>query len=399
MVSEPASEKISAAEAAPPVPTTVMQSSIFARAGLVAYVLLIVYASLYPFSGWQDIGVPLQAYLFAGMPRYWTGFDLVTNVLGYIPLGVLVVFALYPHVRRGGAVVLAIAFGVLLSGAMEATQTLLPNRVASNLDLATNSLGAVIGALIGSRFSGLVMERSRLRQLRDQWFTPEASRGLIVFALWPLAQIYPQSYLFGNGQALPVLSDWLSGWLDTPVDLGAWLRNGIDLSVRQYWLIETVVTACGMSSALLALSCVLRTRAPRAGLLPAFLAAAIAVKSLSSALLFTPSQAFVWLTPGAQGGLLLGTLLLAGALLLGARGQRRVAITLLLIGLVFVNIASANPYFVATLETWVQGRFLNFNGAAQFLSLLWPASALWFLLHSIHRRTSRKTAPDQAPPA
>jgi VanZ family protein len=388
MASEPADQKISPTETASAAPQTTLapSASVFARAGLLAYVFLIVYASLYPFSGWQNMGVPLQAYLFAGMPRYWTGFDLATNVLGYIPLGMLAVFALYPSIRRTGAVTLAILLGVLLSGVMEATQTLLPNRVASNLDLLTNSLGAVIGGVVGSRVSHLVMERSRLRHLRQRWFTPEASRGLLVFALWPLAQIYPQSYLFGNGQALPVLSDWLSAWFDTPVDLGSWLRNGVDLSVQQYWLIEAIVTACGMSSALLALSCVLRDKAPRAALLPGLLAAAISVRSFSSALMFTPAKAFVWLTPGAQGGLLLGTLLLAGALLLGPRAQRRVAITLLLIGLVFVNIASANPYFVATLETWVQGRFLNFNGAAQFLSLLWPASALWFLLHSIHRR-------------
>jgi VanZ family protein len=387
MASPTAGEKINPAEPAPrAAQAAVVQSSIFARAGLLAYVLLIVYASLYPFSGWQNMGVPLQAYLFAGMPRYWTGFDLVTNVLGYIPLGMLVVFALYPHLRRTGAIALAVLLGVLLSGVMEATQTLLPNRVASNLDLLTNSFGALLGAVIGSRISPFVMERSRLRHLRHHWFVPEASRGLIVFALWPLAQIYPQSYLFGNGQALPVLSDWLSNWLNTPVDIGNWLRHGIDLSVRQYWLVEAIVTACGMSSALLALSCMLHERAPRAALLPGLLAAAIAVRSLSSALLFTPAKAFVWLTPGAQAGLLLGTLLLAGALLLSMRAQRRIAITLLLIGLVFVNIASANPYFVATLETWVQGRFLNFNGAAQFLSLLWPASALWFLLHSIHRR-------------
>lgn len=388
MASKPAGKKINPVEpiSPPPQATAAAQSSIFARAGLLAYVLLIIYASLYPFSGWQNMGVPLQAYLFAGMPRYWTGFDLITNVLGYIPLGTLVIFALYPHIRRTGAIALAILFGVLLSGVMEATQTLLPNRVASNLDLLTNSLGTIIGALIGSRLSPLVMERSRLRYLRQRWFTPEASRGLIVFALWPLAQIYPQSYLFGNGQALPALSEWLSTRLDVPVDIGNWLRNGVDLSVQQYWLIEAIVTACGMSSALLALSCVLRDKAPRAVLLPGLLAAAIAVRTLSSALMFTPAEAFVWLTPGAQAGLLLGTLLLACALLLGARAQRRVAITLLLIGLVFVNIASANPYFVATLETWVQGRFLNFNGAAQFLSVLWPASALWFLLHSIHRR-------------
>jgi VanZ family protein len=369
----------------------VTEPSIFARAGLLAYVFLIVYASLYPFSGWEDIGVPLQAYLFAGMPRYWTGFDLVTNVLGYIPLGTLTVFALYPRIRHGWAIVLALMLGVLLSGIMEATQTVLPNRVASNLDLLTNTAGALLGAIVGSRINPLVMERSRLRHLRQRWFVPEASRGLIVFALWPLAQIYPQSYLFGNGQALPVLSDWLSLLFSVPLDLGSWLRNGAALTVRQYWGMEAVVTACGMSGALLALLCMLRPSAPRAILLPLMLAIALAVKLLSTALFFTPVRAFIWLTPGAQGGLALGTAILAMTVLLPMRAQRRIAITLLIIGLVFVNIAPTNPYFVATLETWVQGRFLNFNGAAQFLSLLWPVSALWFLLHSIHRRRAGDT--------
>jgi VanZ family protein len=391
MVSEPAAEKIRPHPTAP----ARRQSSIFARAGLIAYAFLIVYASLYPFSGWQDMGVPLQAYLFAGWPRYWTGFDLVTNVLGYIPLGMLAVFALYPALRRGGAILLALAFGVLLSGVMEATQTLLPTRVASNLDLLTNSIGALIGAIIGSRLSSLVMERSRLRWLRHRWLVPEASRGLIVFALWPLAQIYPQSYLFGNGQILPVLSDWLSLWFSVPIDIGSWVHDGVELSAEQYWLVEVIVTACGMSSALLALSCMLRDQAPRVALLPVFLATGIAVKGLSAALFFAPENAFMWLTPGAQAGLFLGIAFLAGSMFLPILMQRRVAVLLLLAELTAVNFTPANPYFVATLETWVQGKFLNFNGAAQFLSLLWPASALWFLLHSIHR-VERKHANDDA---
>jgi len=32
----------------------------------------------------------------------------------------------------------------------------------------------------------------------------------------------------------------------------------------------------------------------------------------------------------------------------------------------------------------VQGKFLNFNGAAQFLSLAWPFFTLWFLFHPVH---------------
>lgn len=381
MVSKPASEKINPA----PPPAVPPQPSVFARAGLLAYVLLIVYASLYPFTGWQSMGLPLQTYLVAGWPHYWTGFDIVTNIVAYIPLGILTIFALYPRIQRIAAITLALLFGILLSGSMEATQTLLPNRVASNLDLLTNTIGALIGALIGNKTGNLVMERSRLRYWRHRWFTPEASRGLIVFALWPLAQIYPQSYLFGNGQIVPILSDWLSAWFAIPIDLGIWLHNGVALTVEQYWLTEATVSACAMSSALLMLSCMLRDKAPRAVLLAGFLATALVAKALATALLFTPKNAFAWLTPGAQGGVLLGLAFLIGAVFLPARTQRRIAVLLLIVSVITVNVVPANPYFVATLETWVQGKFLNFNGAAQFLSLLWPASAFWFLLHSTHR--------------
>jgi hypothetical protein len=66
--------------------------------------------------------------------------------------------------------------------------------------------------------------------------------------------------------------------------------------------------------------------------------------------------------------------------------QRRIAAVMLIISLLVVNAVPANPYFVATLQTWVQGKFLNFNGAAQFLSLFWPFFALWFLIHPVHRQ-------------
>ena len=40
-------------------------ASPFARAALMAYLLLIVYASWYPFTGWQEIGVSPLAFLTA----------------------------------------------------------------------------------------------------------------------------------------------------------------------------------------------------------------------------------------------------------------------------------------------------------------------------------------------
>jgi hypothetical protein len=45
------------------------------------YLLLIVYASLYPLAGWRDSGGNPLDFLNAAWPRYYTGFDLATNVV------------------------------------------------------------------------------------------------------------------------------------------------------------------------------------------------------------------------------------------------------------------------------------------------------------------------------
>ncbi|MDB5728416.1 MAG: hypothetical protein JWQ00_1621 [Noviherbaspirillum sp.] len=356
-----------------------------ARAGLLAYVLLIGYASLYPFSGWNDLGLPPWAFLTAPLPRYWTVFDIVTNVLAYMPFGALMVFALYPRVRGMAAVLLATVCGALLSGSIEVIQNFLPSRVASNIDLLANSVGTAAGALAGALLTRAFLEQSRLLQMRRQWFSLDAGPGLIVLALWPLAQIHPQAYLFGHGQFMPVLSGWLSHWLETPVDLLALLRRGDQLTAEQYWLSETIITACGFTGAVLTMLCLLRKNAPKSGLIIAMVVSALAVKTLANALFFAPESAFAWLTPGAQGGLLAGAMMLSGLAFARPLIQRRLAAFALLASIVTVNLVPTNPYFIATLQAWIQGKFLNFNGATRFLSLLWPFLALWFLMHPMHR--------------
>mgnify|MGYP002151137279 CR=1 FL=1 len=57
------------------------------------YAALIVYASLYPFAEWRDQGIWPWAFLVAPLPRYWTWFDVVANVMGYVPLGFLLALA------------------------------------------------------------------------------------------------------------------------------------------------------------------------------------------------------------------------------------------------------------------------------------------------------------------
>src|SRR3979490_1792139 len=52
---------------------------------------LVIYASLYPFSGWfWPAGTPLLALLVPPWPRYHVGFDDWSNFVGYMPLGALV---------------------------------------------------------------------------------------------------------------------------------------------------------------------------------------------------------------------------------------------------------------------------------------------------------------------
>ena len=367
------------------VPPAAPRGSPVSRAALLAYLLLIVYASWYPFMGWRSSGLPLLSFVNLTPQRYWTGFDVVVNIIGYMPLGALMVLSLYPRVRGVWAVLLAAAGGVLVSGGMEAVQNYLPSRVPSNLDFFTNSAGCLAGAVIGALCARTLLDQSRLYRLRKRWFASHASQGLVLLALWPLAQIYPQGYLFGNGQVLPIISEWLSNWLDTNIDLVAMLRPGPAMSVEQYWLSETIITACGMTGAVLTLMCLMRRGAPRYSLMLAMVGTALLVKTLSSSLFFRPDNAFVWMTPGAEGGFLIGLIMLAGLAFAPQVAQRRLAIVTLVLSLIVVNTIPVNPYFVSTLQGWVQGKFLNFNGAAQFLSLLWPFLALWFLLIPSHK--------------
>ena len=95
-------------QAAPPHPPAPRRSSPVSRAALLAYVFLIVYASWFPFTGWHSNGLsPLTFLENTKMPRYWTGFDVGVNIVGYIPLGTLIVYSLFPRVTCFLAVLLA----------------------------------------------------------------------------------------------------------------------------------------------------------------------------------------------------------------------------------------------------------------------------------------------------
>ena len=112
------------------------------------YAALIVYASLYPFAEWRDQGIWPWAFLVAPLPRYWTWFDVVANVMGYVPLGFLLALAFMRSGRGRRAVLWATVLVALLSLLLETLQGFLPMRVPSNVDWALNVAGGWLGACL-----------------------------------------------------------------------------------------------------------------------------------------------------------------------------------------------------------------------------------------------------------
>ena len=158
-----------------------------------AYSALIVYGSLYPLSGWTTRGVTLFAFLKPELAGHLSRADLVTNVLAYMPLGLLL--ARWWRSRRAllGAIAIPTLIGALLSFAMEFTQQFLPMRVASVSDLFANTLGTAIGALMAGVMHGESLPWTIVMRRRNQWF--RAGRlvdlGLIAIGLWTLSQLTP----------------------------------------------------------------------------------------------------------------------------------------------------------------------------------------------------------------
>lgn len=332
-----------------------------------SYALLIIYASLYPLTGWRDSGVPLFDFLSGGWPRYVTGFDLFINVLGYIPLGMFSYAALQskpnPTSVRSAWLV-ACVFGLLLATSLEALQNFLPSRIPSNIDVTCNTLGALLGASLARWLQPRLLDVGYLGHTRRRLFMPQADAGLLLLALWLLTQLEPNTLLFGSGD----------------------IRRLVELPAAQSFspdgfrsIEATVVGAATLAVGLLAAQL---PRQPRFSFLVLTLAMGLVVKTISLALVTQPSLALAWATEGSIIGLSIGLVLLWLARRLVPMAQHALAAVSLLVATVMVNFAPDNPYLDQMQQVWNPGQFLNFHGLTQFTASLWPFLALpWLIMY------------------
>jgi VanZ family protein len=348
-----------------------------------AYLALVVYASLYPFENWRDQGVLPWAYLTQPLPKYWTWFDVIINIAGYAPLGFLGVLAALRTGRSKFAVVFVSLLVCLLAMFMEGMQSYLPSRVASNVDFGLNTFGGWLGG-----FLAWALEKmgaiDRWSHFRRTWFVTQARGGLVLLTLWPIALFFPASVPLGLGQVLERVETGLGeAFAGTPFLEWVPMRT-----VELQPLLPGAELLCVMLGALvpvLMAYSVLRNTFQRAIFLVAIQAIAISATAISAGLTYGPEHALAWLTLPVKLGLLGAAVAGVLSLFLSARSCIAVLLLALVVQLFVLNLAPANVYFTQTLQTWEQGRFIRFHGVVQWLGWLWPFAAVAYVMGRISK--------------
>ena len=339
--------------------------------------VLTAYASLYPLSGWRDPGVSAFAYLAAGWPRLLYKFDVLVNVLGYMPYGLLCVAALYPRVTGTPAFLISLASGTLLSILLEAGQNFLPTRFASNADVLANALGAAIGAAIGLRAAAWLLEHGPFRRFRALALLPGTAvdLGLVLLGLWLFTQLNPTTLLFGTGDLRELV-------LAPP---------GPPRAPEFFASIEAASSAANLVAVALVVSAIAAPGQAVRFLFLGLVAAALAIKAFTFALM--RADAFAWLTPGAQNGLVAGVVIALAAVSLPRVARLGLAALLVMAASMLVNLAPPNPYLTASLRIWHQGHFFNFNGLTRLVCAAWPFLLLAYVVFLASRRRRDPETP------
>jgi VanZ family protein len=318
------------------------------------YALFLVIGSLYPFTGWAPLTDWSASFLTAPWPRYITRTDLATNLLVYVPLG----YALarwYSQPGHGARSVIAGALtGLALSLLLESGQQLLPGRIASNLDMLVNGLGALTGALLAIHHGRWLRAGRAMRHWRERWFQSSSfsSLGLLLLALWLIAQF----------SLVPIAG---IGWLQLhlrPLDLPPESLAGINIT----WLLALFAEMAAVGAFT---GCLLRPGRYVGGLALLFFAAFL-VKLLTATVLLKLTVVGGVLSLETLAAFILALWLL----LLPAVSRHRGAVALAgMTLLILTRLLLARDFLPSA-------SFLNIVGLAKHLGALWPLLGMTWLL-------------------
>lgn len=332
-----------------------------------AYSLVVVYASLQPFRDWRAPPAEILNFLLAPWARYVTLEDAVFNVLAYVPLGFFLSIGWGARLGPAGGAAAGVLTAAAFSLVMELMQAFLPARIASNVDLLLNSLGALIGAMAAPLFAPTRILGGKLHGLRHRLFIEgmTADIGLLVVALWLATQFHPNAQLFGTG-GIRATFDLPAQFAHTPL-----------LALTA----EAAVVLFNLLGVGLLLAACMRAGERPMRTIAVFVGAALLIKAYTAAALVKAEAPLAWLTPGVLLGLGAGWLLLMAAVRLPQRTQLAAAAACIVVATVAINLAPVNPYLSPPPRLLARGAsyFLNFSAIARALSELWPLLAVSYL--------------------
>jgi VanZ family protein len=350
-----------------------------------AYMLIIVYASLQPFQGWRAPSDEVLGFLTAPWPRYITAGDVSLNIVAYLPLGAMLFTALRPRLVPAAAFFAATLVAAALSLALESVQMFLPTRIASNVDLLANSAGAGIGALAAWIFSLPSLANHPLVTMRRRALRTDAlgDCGLIVAALWILIQFHQAPLALGSGDLRETLH----------------ITPFFSHTPQSYLVAESGVVAMTIGAIGLLVSLLMQPARPAAPAIALTLTLALAAKSIAAVTMARSGHWLHWLTPGVAVGIAGGIVLLAALSRLAYVTRAVAAILCVLAGVVIVNVAPENPYqSVPNFMLSPQPTHLaNFSQIVRALSQLWPLLAALCIV-ALARREPAATGPIKCAP-
>lgn len=336
------------------------------------YALFIVYASLSPFSGWQEQGLEFFAVLASPLRQTYSWFDAISNLLAYLPFGLLLGMTLRANFNAVASVVLATLAGLMLSGSMEYTQMYLPNRISSNFDLLMNSLGTLGGALLAVS----IIPRAwffHLMHLRFNLFRQGAGVdfGLALVLLWMFAQINPSLPMLGN---VFITEMARKPFVPPPIEPFSWL--------------ESTAVALNLLMLGMLLLTLLRSRRHAVVALVLVLGVIALAKFIAAAVLLKSWALLLWLNGEAMLGIVFGVLLMTFIGWLAKPFLIRLAVFVAGLYLVLAHgvLDSGAPSSAMRLYQWHFGHLLNYNGLSQTVMLIFPLLLMGYLWRGAMRR-------------
>jgi VanZ family protein len=340
------------------------ERGVLARILASAYLVVIAYTSLQPFSGWWIPPPEIRNFLSAPWPRYITLEDVLVNIAAYVPLGFLLARSGMAKLGMRRAVLVAAGLALVTSVVMECIQMFMSARVASNVDVLTNGLGGLIGALAAPLFAPTRGLGMRLERLRQQWFAYgiSADVGLVLVCIWLVTQLHPNAQLFATGN------------LRDTFELPTWMIHTPQLLVAT----EAAVAGLNLLGVGLVLYALTRDNVPRGLAVAAVLAAGFAGKTLAAFTFAKGAPPLAWVTPGVLIGVLVSAVVLYGLTHLPRRAQWIAAGLSFAAAIVVINIAPENPYQTLPPQLLAGGptHILSFSGIVRALSELWPFLAV-----------------------